>query len=421
MGMNGGAAFLVVYIPCLMLVAFPVMMAEVMLGRAGKSNPVGAMASIAKREARSPTWKGVGYLAAFTGFLIFSYYSVVASWVLFYLVESLSGGFVNVPAELVQNTYGGMLSNSTQLLLWHTVFALMVIFILTKGLVQGLERALVLLMPCLIGLIGLLCFYAVKLGNLELAWQFMFQFDPSTLTKTTFVSAITHSFFTLSIGMGVLMAYGSYMHNHRSIFSMSATILLFDTVVALVMGVLIFSIVFAFDLRPDTGAGLIFQTLPVAFSSMEYSIVWSSAFFILLLAAALASGFSLLEPLTGLLVEEYKIKRRIAAWVVGTAAWAVGLLSVYSFSSLRFSFFYFNQERKDGFFDLFNLVTTNIMMPITALLITIFAAWKLSRSTSRDELAIRLESGYNIWRIASKLVVPVVILLLLILVFVIPF
>jgi len=423
LGVHGGGTFLLIYIPCVLLIAFPLIMAELMIGRMGQSNPVRAIQKIASQERLSTLWQAIGWLGIITSFLIFSYYSVVASWILFYIMQSLSGAFVDMPAEIVQNSFGALLRNSDQLLIWHTVFVLMVVVVLSQEVRKGVERAVRLLMPLFLGFLIWLCIHASRVGDFDRAYEFIFSYDLTLINVELVVSALTQALFSLSIGIGILIMYGSYLTEKRPLFSGAGAIMVFDTSIALVMGLLIFSIVFAFGIAPDTGPGLIFETLPLAFSQMsEGSSLLSASFFMLLLVAALTSGFALLEPFIAWMTDTFSIlSRRIAAWIAGALAWLSGLLSVYSFSEkntelVGFSFYYFGQERINGFFDFLNILTTHVLMPFTALLVALLAGWRLSRDKSEGSLNMSLKVGYNIWYFCIKFIAPLIIGLVLLLV-----
>jgi len=417
LGAHGGGTFLLVYIPCVLLVAFPLIMAELMIGRMGQSNPVYAIKNIAREERLSTLWQVIGWLGIVTSFLIFTYYSVVASWILFYIMKSISGAFVDMPAEIVQHSFGALLKNTDQLLIWHTVFVLMVVVVLSQQVKKGVERAVRVLMPLFLGFVLWLSVYAGQIGDFERAYEFMSTFDVRAINAELIVSALTQALFSLSIGIGILTMYGSYLSKSRPLFSGAAAIMVFDTTIALVMGLVIFAIVFALGMQPDAGPGLIFETLPVAFSQMtESSALWSASFFMLLLVAALTSGFALLEPFIAWLIDAFSISRRIAAWLAGALAWLGGLLSLYSFSDLRFSFYYFGEERVNGYFDVLNILTIHVLMPFTALLVALLAGWRLSRDDSEDTLDVRLKLGYKIWRTCTKFVAPSAIGIVLLLV-----
>ena len=246
--------------------------------------------------------------------------------------------------------------------------------------------------------------------------------DVNAITPELIVTALTQALFSLSIGIGVLIMYGAYLSDGRPLFSGSAVILLSDTVVAIAMGFVVFSIVFAFGMQVDAGPGLVFQTLPVAFSQMANdNVLFSTAFFALLLVAALTSAFAILEPSIVWMTDQFSIiSRRVAAWVVGAFAWGAGCLSVYSFSDsnadFSFAFYYFDSLKVNGYFDLFDVLTTQVLMPFTALLMAIFAGWRFSQVKAKESLAIRLKLIYYIWLFCIRIVAPIIICIAIIIV-----
>lgn len=420
LGLHGGT-FLWIYIGCVLLVAFPLIIAELLIGRVGQGNPVNSIRSIVREEQKSGLWEIIGWLGILTSFLIFSFYSVVASWTLYYIMKSLSGAFVDVPAEIVQNSFGALLRNTDQQIIWHSVYVLTVVMVLSQGVRSGLERAVRILMPVFIGFVVWLAIYASKVGEFQLAYDFMFSFNIDDISPELVVSALTQALFSLSIGIGILIMYGSYLSEARPLFLGAGTIMVFDTAIALLMGFIILSIVFSFGMQPDSGPGLIFETLPVAFAQMsENGIWWSSSFFFLLFVAALTSGFALLEPSIALLSNRWPLSRRSAAWLVGVGAWALGWVSIYSFSGNTFSFYYFGEERQNGYFDLFNILSTHVLLPFTALLIALFAGWRMSKISAREALAIRPAIAYRLWRLCIRFVAPFIIAIVLLLVLFLP-
>lgn len=306
MGENGGAVFFYCYLLCLFLVAFPLMLAEMIIGRYARRNPITGIAKVAVKEYASTMWRGIGVLAVLTGLVVFSYYSVVASWILFYTMKSVRGGFVDLPAEFIRNQFDALLLNTDQLLIWHTAFVLMVVLILTRGLLRGIELALWLLMPCFLIMLIWLAMKTIRVGEIDQAMQFMLHADWQQLNMRVFINAFSQALFSLSVGMGVILTYGAYMRSDRPILGIGIASLLFNLASAMLMSVIIFSIVFAFGMQVDSGPGLLFQALPVAFSQMPNGMWWSTLFFLSMLIAALVSAFSLLEPCVAWLVEQFR-------------------------------------------------------------------------------------------------------------------
>lgn len=420
LGLHGGT-FLVVYIVCVVLVAFPLMLSELMIGRMGRGSPIRSIANIVREFRYSALWQSIGWIGILTGFLIFSFYSVVASWILFYLMQSLGGTLLNAPAEIVRHSFSALLRNSDQMMLWHSVFVLMVVSVLSQPVRVGLERAVRFLMPLCVIFVVWLYFNLNDVGDVEAAKAFMFQFSIDEITPVLIISALTQALFSLSIGIGILILYGSYLSDDRPLLIGAGAIALFDTLFAIVMAIFIFSIVFKFGLKPDAGPGLIFQTLPVAFSQMPQDQTWvASLFFLLLLIAALTSGFALLEPTIAMLVDRTSLSRRVAAWLAGSVAWSLGLLSVFALQGEQFGFYYFSKEYQHGYFDLFNILSTQLLLPLTALLITLFASWVLPRTLVRDTLRLRFSFTFSLWRFCSRVLAPIIIGAVLLLVLAYP-
>ncbi len=416
LGVHGGT-FLVVYLVCVALVAFPLMVSELLIGRLGNGNPLSSLGNIVSEFRYSTLWQVIAWLGVITSFLIFSFYSIVASWILFYLMQALSGAFVEAPAEVVRASFSTLLRNSDQMLLWHSVFVLMVVSVLAQPVRVGVERAVRLLMPLFAVFVIWIYYNVAEVGDIDAAQQFMFRFAWREISAELIVSAVTQALFSMSIGIGILMLYGSYLSEDRPLLLGAGAITIFDTFFAVAMAMFIFSIVFKFDLQADVGFGLIFETLPVAFSQMTQQGAWvSSLFFMLLLIASLTSGFALLEPAIAMLVDKTNCSRRLAAWLVGFVAWALGLLSLFSFQGDQFGFFYFGNEYKYGYFDLFNVLSTDLLLPLTALLITLFAGWVIPKSVSQQQSNIRPKFGYSLWRFCSRVIAPTIIAIVIIIV-----
>lgn len=420
LGVHGGT-FLVVYIVCVVLIGLPLIISELMIGRIGKGTSVRSIGNIVSKYRYSGLWQAIAWLGILTSFIIFSYYSVVASWILFYVMQSLAGAFADAPAEITRHSFGALLRNTDQMLIWHSVFVLLVVSVLSQSVRQGLERAVRLLMPLFLIFVIWLYIEVSQVGDLHAARDFMLRFSWSEVTPELVVSALCQSFFSLSIGIGILILYGSYLSEHRPLLIGAGCIVVFDTLSAVFMALFVFSIVFKFGLEPDVGAGLIFETLPLAFSQLSQDYTWaSSLFFLLLLITALISGFALLEPAIAMIVDQTKLSRRISAWLVGGVAWCLGLLSVYSLQGDAFRFYYFSKEYQNGYFDFFNILSTHILLPLTALLITIFAAWVVPKAMAQMAISVRPKFTFRIWRFCSRYVAPFIIVSVLLAVLAFP-
>ncbi len=405
-GENGGGAFVLVYLLCIAAIGIPIMMAEVLLGRRGRQSPINTMRTLAKAEGRSPAWSLLGWSGVLAGFLILSYYSVIAGWALAYVLKAGSGAFSMGGAEDIQGLFGALVSNPGELIFWHTLFIVMTMIVVARGVKRGLEKAVRLLMPALFVLLLIMVGYAINSGEFAQGISFLFSPDFSKLTADGVLIAMGHAFFTLSLGMGAIMIYGSYMPHEASIAKTSIIVALADTAVALLAGMAIFPIVFANGLEPGAGPGLIFQTLPIAFGSMEGGTFFGTLFFILLVFAAWSSAISLIEPAVAWLVENKGWSRIKASVVCGVATWLVGLGTVFSFNIWAEATLWGKTV-----FDLLDYLTSNIMLPLGGLFIAVFAAWVMKSTSTADELSLGEGLAFPLWRFLVRFVTPVAVII----------
>jgi NSS family neurotransmitter:Na+ symporter len=407
-GENGGGAFVMVYLVCIAAIGLPVMIAEIMLGRRGRRSPVNSMVELAKDSNRSHRWGLLGVMMMLAAFLILSFYSVIAGWAIPYIGHAVSGAFSGASPKEVGGIFGGLLESPSQLLLWHTTFMLLTVGVSASGVRGGIERAVTILMPSLFVLLIVLIIYnlAVDASSFGKALDFLFDPDFSKLTAEAVLTAIGHAFFTLSIAGGAVFAYGSYLERGTSIARTSFAIAIIDTLVALMAGMAIFPIVFANALEPGAGPGLVFVTLPIAFGKMPAGQIIGTLFFVMLVVAAWTSSISMLEAIVEWL-QERGLGRASASASVAGAAWLLGITTVLSLNEWKEFHPLGFIKRFDGktLFDLYDFLTANIMLPLGALLMAVFAGWMMSRKDTEDELA--MGSGYGFWRILIRYVAPI--------------
>jgi len=406
-GENGGGAFVLIYLICIAMIGIPIMMAEILLGRRGRQNPINTMRTLAKEADTSKAWGLLGWMGVLTGFLILSYYSVVAGWALSYILEAVKGTFANTTAEQISGLFGGLVGSPGSLVFWHTLFMVMTMLIVARGVQSGLERAVKWLMPGLFIILVLLVGYGMAQGDFQQALSFLFSPDFSKLSQSAVLTAMGHAFFTLSLGMGAIMIYGSYLPENVSIAKTTLMVASADTVVALLAGMAIFPIVFANGLEPGAGPGLVFQTLPIAFGQMPGGLIVGVLFFIMLSFAAWSSSISLIEPAVTWLVENRDISRQKATISAGVVTWLLGIASALSFN-LWGDYKLFNKN----FFDLIDYLTANIMLPLGGFLIAIFAGWIMQREHSRGELQMSTDSTYyKIWYFLVRFIAPLAVVM----------
>lgn len=409
-GENGGGAFVLVYLLCIAAIGLPIMMAEVLIGRRGGRSPVNSLKQIAKQQGINPSWRAVGAIGVIAGFLILSFYSVIGGWAVSYVGSAASGQFTGQSAEAIGELFSSLLADPITLLMWHSLFMALVVLVVAKGVRAGLERAVSILMPALFLLLLAVVGYAMTTGEFGRAVAFLFQPDFSKLTTAGVLVALGHAFFTLSLGMAVMMAYGSYLPKNISIAKTSIAVCVIDTGVALLAGLAIFPIVFANGLEPGAGPGLIFQTLPLAFGQMPMGSLFGTLFFILLIFAAWTSGISLLEPIVEWLEEQKGMNRTTSALGAGFVCWALGIASILSlnlwsdFAPLG----WITMLEGKTIFDLLDFFTANIMLPLGGLLVAVFAGWIMSRKAMEEELALS-KPMFNLWFITVRFITPVAV------------
>ena len=406
-GENGGGAFVLVYLACVVAIGMPVMMSEILIGRRGRRNPVATMELLGVEEVSSTRWRYVGMLGVAAGILILSYYSVIAGWTLAYIVKSATGTFVDATAEIVVADHNAFKANTGVVSLVHTLFMGLTVFVVARGVERGLEQAVRFMVPALLIMMLVLLGYSITSGSFGAGVSFLFTPDFSKLTWDSVLVAMGQAFFTLSIGMGAIMAYGAYLPEETSITGASGTVVAADTSIAILAGLVIFPLVFANGLQPDAGPGLVFQTLPLALGQMPGGAFFSTIFFVLLSFAAWTSAIGLMEPAVAYLVEHHNRTRAQAAVIVGAVIWIIGFGSVFSWNLWKdFTFF------QGTLFANLDFLTNQIMLPVGGFFITVFAGWVMCRNATAEELG-GAGNAYSAWRFGARVIAPICILIVL--------
>ncbi|MEP3856088.1 MAG: sodium-dependent transporter [Porticoccus sp.] len=404
-GENGGGAFVLVYLLCILLVGIPVMVAEVMLGRRGRQSPINTMRRLTTEAGLERHWHAIGWLGVTAGLMILSYYAVIAGWALNYIGKMASGAFQGASADQVAIIFADLLSDPEALILWQTVFMILTLLVVIGGVTRGLGVAVRVLMPVLFVLLLILLVFGIQRGDFAQAFSFLFSFNYEALTWAGVLEAMGHAFFTLSLGMGAIMAYGAYMPEHARIGRTVLAVGFLDTVVALVAGLAIFPIVFANpSIAPGAGPGLLFVSLPIAFGNMTGGLLFGSLFFVLVTLAAWSSAISLIEPAVAYLIESKKFTRITANLLLGGIAWVVGLGSV-----LSFNIWAEKQVAGFNFFEFMDFLTSSVMLPLTGLFIALFVGWMMRPETVRGELADESGRVFASWYWILRYVSPIAV------------
>ena len=404
-GENGGGAFVLIYILCVIFIGIPIMLAEVYLGKRGRLNPIASIKYISEKENRSRNWQVIGLIGILAGILILSYYAVIAGWTMAYSVRTAFGTLNNIDAVGAATMFENLISDPERLLAWHTIFMIITTVVVARGVKSGLESAVVRLMPALLVLLLALVIFSSIEGKFYDGLRFMLYPDFSQVTWKTVFVAMGQAFFSLSLGMGALMVYGSYLSSDISIPQTCVIIALLDTIVALLAGLAIFPIVLSSGLEMTQGPGLIFQTLTVAFATMPGGQLFGTLFFILLIFAAWTSSISLIEPMIIWLIEKYNITRIRAATIAATFAWLIGIGTILSFN-IGAEIKIFNMT----IFELLDYLTSNILLPMGGIMITIFVGWLVAKENIDVELEIKSNILRFIWYFSARIVAPIAVI-----------
>lgn len=411
-GENGGGAFVLVYIAFVFLLGVPLIMSELAMGRAGKMNALGTMKKIVAM-GHSPFWKSIGYISIIVPVLGLTYYSVIAGLSLEYIFKAGSGQFDGVDAAKSGAIFQEAQDNWPILIVWFSIFLFSTVAIISLGVKEGLEKAVKFMLPSLFIILIILAVYAMTTGDASAAVDFLINADFSKLTPRAILEALGQALFSLAIGVGGLITYGAYLDDGASLPRSAGIIALADTAVALLAGFAIFPIVFAYGLEPGEGPGLIFATLPIAFGQMPGGLFFGTLFFILLSFAALTSTIGMLEPIVAWFVDKGKSRAKMA-WATGCVAWCIGMFMLFSFNLLAdfqpLNFIPLYEGR--NLFGIMDYTVANVLLPVNALLIAVFAGWAMTNEMATQQLGFAYGSNQlTIWRVMTKYVATAAITL----------
>lgn len=402
-GENGGAAFILIYVCVALLISVPIMLSEFSIGRAAQANSMRAYEKVSGRRR----WQGIGYLGIATAFTILSFYSVIAGWGLEFIKESFTGKFMSMDSAGIEDNFNRFLATGWRPILWSTIFVIGTAFIVGTGVEKGIERFNKYAMPLMFMILVIMAINSITLSGFREGATFLLKPDFSKVTIRTFLAAIGQSFFSLSLGMGIMVTYGSYIRKGRNMFAIAGTVTLADTCIAILSGLAIFPAVFSFGISPTSGPDLVFLTLPNIFAQMTGGQIFSVMFFVLLFAAAITSSVSLLEVVVAWVHEEFKLKRRVATAVAAAGALCLAILCCLSqmpASSLRIG--------EVDLLTFFDKLTSLYMIPIGGFLVVIFAGWIVKKSIMRNEMTTYGRYGTRLFDLIYplvKFVIPIII------------
>lgn len=414
-GENGGGAFVLIYLACAFAIGVPILMAEILIGRRGQQSPNVSMARVARAEGASPHWQHLGAMTMLTAFLILIIYCVIAGWVLNYLFLAIAQGFAGFEQSDASALFAQVLAAPLPMFFWAGLALALTALIVGAGLNKGIERAVTLLMPTLFILLVVMVAYGAYAGAFSEALRFLFNPDFSKVSAHTVLMAVGQAFFSIGVGMAAMMTYGAYLPKQVSIPRSALLIVCADTFVALLAGMAIFPLVFQHGIDPQGGPGLIFEALPLAFAHMPAGSLFAVVFFTLLSVAAVTSMVGLLEPLVAWAEEHKNIQRRTSAWGLCALVLVLSVGSILSYSdwsSIR-PLAWLPGVADKNITDAIGFLTDQVTLPLGGLLISVFAAWVMRRSSTEKELSLS-NTVYSLWRVAIRYVAPAAVFLILV-------
>ncbi len=415
-GTSGGATFVLTYIAISLLFVLPIIVAELMIGRHSRKSMIGSMRKAASDHGASAKWSVVGYMGILAMTLIQFFYFVIAGWVLYYFVLSITAGFDGVTADSSSLLFAGLKDSPYALLICQTTLIIITGFIIARGVRKGVEKSVSCLLPVLFISLILFVVYGIYLGTIKDALLFLFTFDLSKLNFEVIQLAMGQAFFSIGAGAGFIMTYGAYLPEEVSIGKSALIIIAADVGAALIAGLAIYSIVFGFNLPVDEGPGLVFVALPVAFGQMQYGPIFGIIFFGALLAAVIPTLISGYEQIVCWLIELNIGSRTKVSFLFGVLTWLGGIPVILSFNHWSEVYLLDNIPFLAGknIFQLYEIIAVVFLIPLCGLAIAVFSGWILSRETCQKELGANNKFLYVIWRFLIKFVTPICILLIFI-------
>lgn len=405
-GENGGGAFVLISALAMFLIGVPVLMGEIILGRFGRANPVATMQKLAKEHKQPKAWGLLGWWGALGLLLVLSFYSVVAGWSIAYIYKTWTLQLTGLTAPQIMQTWADFIANPWELLLWHSIFMILTLVVVARGIHKGLEQLSRYMMPGLFIVLLILMIYSSVVGEFSTAMKFLFTPDFSKITPQVVVNALGQAAFALAIGAGCMLMYGCYVPDKTKVGSDSLLVAAMLLLSSLVSGLAMFPLVFAYNLPPAGGPSLMFTVLPIAFNDMPYGIAFGGLFFLMLWFAAWTSSISMAEPLVVILNEQFKTTRKQASLIVGSIAWVIGAIAMLSFNLLE-------DVKIFGKYDIFTAIidfSTNIILPVGALGFAIFSGWILSKKKVQEAMNIESNYTFNLWLFLIRYVAPIGIL-----------
>jgi NSS family neurotransmitter:Na+ symporter len=415
-GEHGGAPFVICYVLSLFLLAVPIMVAEVVVGSHGRGSPVAAIRWASDRSLLSRQWMLLGVLACITGLLILGYYIVIAGWGLAYARDMQAGVFAAASAEIVGARFESFLADAGRQVYWQSLFLLLAMGFVCLGVRRGLGLLVWLAVPTLVAMLGVLVKFGFDNGDMEATQDFLFSVKWMDFSPHSALVALGHAFYTLGVGVGTGISYGAYAPQRIPIGRSVMAVAVFDTMIALLAGLAIFPIVFANNMEPAAGPGLMFVSLPYAFGNIMQGELFGTLFFLLVALVALGSTVAIMEPIVGVLMQQARLRRFTATVVVGAAVWLLGLAVTLSFGHPQGLDWFGNRD----LFEFLDSITADILLPLVSLLTAVFVGWRLRPEILRRELYRESDLFFSLWRLRLGYIAPLAIALIMLAAYFVP-
>lgn len=409
----GGGLFLACYLFFLLVLGYPLMLAQFSIGRLGRASPILSVKSLVDDTDGDPNWHILGSMATFIGFLVLTYLSVIGGWTFAYCFRAAFGIFDGLTVDGVGSIFGHFVSDPERQMFWHSLFIITTMVVAARGLKKGLEPLIRFVMPMIFMLILLLLIYVVTLPGFGENFYKLLAPNWDAFGFKSVVIALGQTFFSLGLGYGAYIVYGAYLPEETNLSKSVAGIIGLDTLAAVSATIIIFSIVQAAGQDMASGPILMFKTLPLALDILPYSHLVTTMIFILLSLASLSTAVALIEPMILWLSETHGMTRFMASIWSGVSVWLLGLVIIFSFNQWAFSFQYFGTEKQLGLFDVIQIITSNFLLPLTGILTAFFVGWSIYKKLSAEFFGFPDTVVYQIWLWLMRIVVPVLLIVII--------
>lgn len=406
LGEHGGSLFLMVYVMALLVIGLPLMMTELAIGRIGRGSPIQTVRALVDKTHGDPNWVVLGSVKTFAGFIVLSFLSVIAGWLLAYTFRASFAVLQGQTEDGLGAIFSAFVGDPEKQLFWHSVFVLMTTVVAANGLLRGFERIVRYLVPVMFILLGILLVYALSFGQPVKAFTHLFAFDLEAFTGWSFLMAVGHAFFSLGLGYGALMMYGAYIPEETDISKSCIMIISLEVLVSIIAAITVYALLLGGEIDITSGPVLVFQSIPLALDGLEYGYLMTPVLFLLLVMIAWLTAIALIEPAIVWLIECHNLSRPRAAIWTGVSVWLLGLVTLFSFNIWAFEFEYFGIKKYLGTFDILQILTSNYMLPISGLLLSLFAGWSVENTIKMELMGIKNKNVYFMWHIAVRYIIP---------------